>query len=112
MTFTDITEHPSKILNKKDQQRKLKRLNTSIINLFSRHRQTKTFEKKNSNQQIQQQNSFLHPPSIITTSELSKSISNKSITFATVFDDNPNHTVRIIFNNLYFSYYSIFLLAF
>lgn len=107
MTFTDIIEHSSKVLNKKDQQRKLKRLNTSIINLFSRHRQTKTL-----NQQIQQQqNSSLHSPSIITTSELSKSISNKSITFATVFDDNTNHTVRIIFNNLYFSYYSIFLLA-
>jgi len=101
----------NKPLNKKDQHRKLKRLNTSIINIFSRPRQTKNFEKKNPNQQIQQQNSFLHPPSIITTSELAKSISNKSITFASVFDDNTNYTVRIIQQFIFF-HYSIFLLAF
>lgn len=109
MTFTDIMEHSSKLfhnysmnnnLNKKDQHRKLKRLNTSILNLIPRHRKTKNFERKNTNDQIQQTNSFLHSPSIITTSELSRSISNKSITFASVFDEleneNNNHTVRLI----------------
>jgi hypothetical protein len=120
MKFTDIIEHSSKLfhsfsksnnLNKKDQHRKLKRLNTSILNLFPQHRQTKNFKKKNPNQQIQKRNSFLHPPSIITTSELSKSISNNSITFATVFDDNTNRSVRII-QLFIFSHYSIFLLAF
>ncbi len=109
MTFTDIMEHSSKLfhnysmnnnLNKKDQHRKLKRLNTSILNLIPRHRKTKNFERKNTNDQIQQTNSFLNSPSIITTSELSRSISNKSITFASVFDEleneNNNHTVRLI----------------
>jgi hypothetical protein len=88
--FMDIIECSSKLfhsfsmcnnLNKKGQHRKLKRLNKSILNLFPRHHQT-----KNTNQQIQQQNSFLHPP----TSELSRSISKKSITFASVFDELEN----------------------
>jgi hypothetical protein len=104
MTFPDLIEHPSKLvhsismnsnLNKKEQHRKIKRLHTSILNFFPHHRQT-----KNINEQIQPKNSFLHPPSIITTSELSRSISNRSITFASVFDelenDNTNPTVRII----------------
>jgi hypothetical protein len=100
MTFTDVNEHSSKLFddlsvnnnfNNKDQHRKLTRLNTSIWNLFPGHHQTKNFESKNTNQQVQEENSFLHPPS-----DLSKSISNKSITFASVFDELENPIVRMI----------------
>ena len=85
MTYTDIDEHSSKLfhslsmnnLNKKDQHRKLKRLNKSILNLFPLYRSTKNLEKKSINEQIKQENTFLQPPITLTTSELSKSLSNK-----------------------------------
>lgn len=70
----DIIEHSSKVFHK-EQHKKIKRL------------------RKNLNEQ---QRNYL---SIIPTSELSKSISNQSITFATVFDQLENdiiQTVRII----------------
>ncbi|CAF0801134.1 unnamed protein product [Adineta steineri] len=88
MTFTDIITSSSKCLsvdadlNKHDQHRTLKRLNTSILNLFSKYRQTDSFKKQDTNEELQKQNSFLQPPSA-----LSRSISNKSMTFALVFDE-------------------------
>jgi hypothetical protein len=81
-------------LNKKDHLRKLKRLNTSILNLFTRQRQTIHFERQNTIEELQQRNSFLRPPSIMTTSELSRSLSNKSITFALVFDELEKEIVN------------------
>jgi len=76
-------------LNKKDHLRKLKRLNTSILNLFTRQRQTIHFERQNTTEELQQRNSLLYPPS-----ELSRSVSNKSITFALVFDELEKEIVN------------------
>jgi hypothetical protein len=120
MTFTDIITHPSKLfhsfsvsehLDKKDQHKQFERLNESMLNLFPRNRQTNNLEKKNRNEQTQQRNSFLHP-----SSELSRSISNKSVTFASIFDESQNetmnkdnHVVRKIFSIIQ---YSIFLIDF
>ncbi|CAF4787508.1 unnamed protein product [Rotaria sp. Silwood1] len=97
MTLTDISTHSPKLthsfsmiddLNNKDHHRKFKRINRSIFNLFSWHRQTNILRRKNKNLDLKQNNSYLYRPSIITTtSELSRSISNKSITFASVFDE-------------------------
>lgn len=94
MTFTDIITNPSKLfhsssvnehLNKKDQYQKHEQLH-----LFPRNRQTKNLDE--------QRNSFLNP-----SSELSRSTSNKSITFASIFDQSENeninktnHAVRVI----------------
>jgi hypothetical protein len=96
MTFKEIIGCSSKLLRnfskkKKDQHRKLKRLNISIGNSFPQHRQIENFENSG------QRNNSLYPPSIMTMSDLSRSISNRSITFASVFDEPPdNCTVRII----------------
>jgi len=67
----------------------LKRLNTSILNLFTRQRQTIHFERQNTTEELQQRNSLLYPPS-----ELSRSVSNKSITFALVFDELEKEIVN------------------
>jgi hypothetical protein len=112
MILPDIIGRSSKLfrgfsMKKKDQHRKLKRLNTTIGNLFPQQRQTKNFENS------QQQNTFLPPSSIMTISDLSRSISNRSITFASVFDEpdneNNNPTVRTIRYFLEF-FDSLFLL--
>jgi hypothetical protein len=87
MTFTDIISHPSRLFHSfsisddLNKHHKLKRINTSTLNLCSRDRQSNTNE--------QQQTSFLQPPS-----DLSRSISNKSITFASVFDTLENETIN------------------
>lgn len=73
MIFTEIIEQSSRIFQK-DQHRKVKRL------------------RKNHNEQQQQQNCL----SVIPTSDLSKSISNKSITFASVFDELENNTNQTV----------------
>ncbi|CAF0898420.1 unnamed protein product [Adineta ricciae] len=91
MTFSDmLTTSPksfrcssvSNQLNQTNQQGKLKRLNTSILNLISRSQQIDSSKKLNTNAQLAKQQVFLHPPSA-----LSRSISNKSVTFALVFDE-------------------------
>ncbi|CAF0959664.1 unnamed protein product [Rotaria sordida] len=118
MTLTNIREDSSKLtngfsmidnLNNKDEDRKLKRMNLSIFNLFSSNRQTNILKRKNKNMKIEKDKSFLYPQSILTKSELSKSISNRSITFASVFDqleydyiNKDNHSsfdVRTSINN-------------
>jgi len=81
-------------LNKKDHLRKLKRLNTSILNLFTRQRQTIHFERQNTTEELQPRNSLLRPLSMMTASELSRSVSNKSITFALVFDELEKEIVN------------------
>jgi hypothetical protein len=81
-------------LNKKDHLRKLKRLNTSILNLFTRQRQTIHFERENTTEELPPRNSLLRPLSMMTASELSRSVSNKSITFALVFDELEKEIVN------------------
>ncbi len=118
MTFTDRIQQSSKLfrscsmsnqLNTKESHRKLKQLNASILNFFPRHRPMKNLET--TNDQVQQANALLQPSSIMTTSELSRSISNKSITFASVFDETESPTVSLI-DRLLPTSYSISLQGF
>ncbi|UJR13543.1 hypothetical protein I4U23_000557 [Adineta vaga] len=81
-TTTNKSIRCSSVGNELHQRGKLKRLNTSILNLLSRSQQPNGSEKLNTNDQLQKQESFLCPPS-----DLSRSISNKSVTFALVFDE-------------------------
>ena len=75
MTFTDGIQSSLKFFptNKKDSHRKLKRLNKSIINLLPHHRQQSAKHSKS-------------PPSNLP----------KSVTFASVFDDQFVSTIKIL----------------
>ncbi|CAF2669139.1 unnamed protein product [Rotaria sp. Silwood2] len=119
MTLTDTSKNSPKLthsfsmiddLNNKDQHRKFKRMNPSIFNLFSWHRQTNILRRKNKTLQLQQDNSLLYRPSILTTSELSRSISNRSITFASVFDELENENIQKNNHSVRFKKKTLFLL--
>ena len=102
MTLTDIIAHPTKLfhslsmadhLNRTNPKvghgqntMKVSRLNVSMLNLFVKCRRTNHCPSKTSDEQRQHDNALLKPPLLFPTSDLSRSISNKSITFASVFD--------------------------
>ena len=70
---------------------------TKLLQRFSKKKKFYKTKHEEINEQpapppIPMANSFLSPPPIMTRSDLSRSISNNSITFASVFDQSDNET--------------------
>jgi len=68
--------------NKHHNNYKLKRLHTSVLDLFHWHQPKDILENNN----IDQEQSLPHRPSIIKSSDIEKVLSKKSVTFASTFD--------------------------
>jgi hypothetical protein len=95
--------------DKKSRQPKLKRLHTSVLDLFHWHRPENSTGSKNTNHL---QVPMPQRPSIIKSSDIARAISKKSVTFASAFDltenkDGKDYLVRILkllFKSFFFSH--------
>ena len=110
MTINDMikkkpsSHHSSKLFRQSSfnddthkQHQKFKQLHTSVLDLLHWHRPKDSPEIKTIEDELPQR-SDTRRPSIIKSSDMSKALSKKSVTFASVFDlkdDDQHYVVRI-----------------